>query len=148
MHPILQLTLAGVGGGGYELNLENHTLSDFVISPITATVGLTFNSNGSITYVGNTSPPSPDPNEWITEQGSFTEGASYEVAYTTLTSGDAPTSGASLGTYVGLSVNRTWTLTTPSTVKTGAWIFRVRKIALPSTFVEATMTVTCESVTI
>ena len=128
------------------LNLNPHGITDDE-TIVPAACGISFNSNGQISYTGNTVPsPNPDTDEWVIEQTGFTDGALYQVAYTVLVSGDGPTSGAGLGSYQTLSSNRSWSLSVPgSGSAAGVWRFRVREIADPGNFVEADMTMTAFS---
>jgi len=120
------------------LNFTNHSISDVVIDPLSATTYITFNTNGSITFYGNGSDADPST-EWWTAQPVTGIGSSYEVAYTVLVSGDAPTTLAgSLGVYKDLSAPRTWGFTQSGTgSRTGTWRFRVRRISDTSVYDEA-----------
>jgi len=120
------------------LNFTNHSISDVVIDPNIATTYITFNTNGSITFYGNGSDADPTT-EWWSAQPVTGIGSSYEVAYTVLVSGDAPTTLAgSLGVYKDLSAPRTWGFTQSGIgSRTGTWRFRVRRISDTSVYDEA-----------
>lgn len=126
------------------LNLAAKTIADLETDPASAAASILFQSNGQISYVGNGAPAeNPDLDEWVEDQAGFSDGADYEVAYTTLVSGSGPVSGPALGVYNALSANRTWSITQSGIgSSSGVWRFRVRRIANPNDFVEADMTVT------
>lgn len=139
---IVAMVIAGIGRG-ITLNLNPHTVLDDITPSGQATAGITFNSNGSISFTGNNSPnPNPDDDEWVKQQAGFGSGDKYEVAFTVLVSGDAPTSGAALGVYEAITTTRPWGLTVIDDTKSGVWTFRVRKISDVGEFVEANMTMT------
>lgn len=127
------------------LNLNNHTLrDDEVISP--ASCGVTFGSNGQITFIGNGNPPSPDLNEWIKWQVGFNRGAEFEVAYTALVSGLDPNVGFGLGLYQNLATGKGWRHDAGGgDSRTGVWRFRVREVLDVANFAEADFDVTAFS---
>lgn len=124
-----------MASGGDELNLNNNgTVDDIEVGA--AVAGIIFNSDGSITYIGNNTPADPS-DEWWT--GSSVDGSLYEVAFTALVAGTAPeVLAAALGVFIALSANRTYTFQAdPLETITGTWRFRVRRIADNSDFAEA-----------
>jgi len=140
--------IMGTGANDVILNLNAHTVTDLKAGE--AEVAISFNTNGQISYTGNIPPsPNPDTDEWVQDQTGFSEGASYEVAYTVLVSGTGPGGDdPGLGDYQALgTVNRQWDLSATSDTS-GVWRFRVREIADTSNFVEADMTMVCSIIEI
>ena len=140
----LRTAQPGVVGGLGRLAMTDDTDNDSVTAPATASAGFRFDSDGGITLVSSALPG--NPREWWTAEPKTGVGNSFEVAYTTLVSGDPPNGLASpIGVYVDLSVNRIWAATIAGGLLTGVWRFRVRRIAKPLDFVEADFTVTASS---
>lgn len=131
--------LSSVPASSGRLKFTAKNLGDFGIG--SATASISFLQNGSITLTGVTSSANPI-DEWWSTQPQTNKGNDYEVAYTQLVSGsDGPTAGASPGTYQALTTTRTWTGTVSSTtIRSGVWRFRVRRIADPNDYVEADVT--------
>lgn len=73
-----------------------------------ATASITFESDGDIITVGSFT---VDAGDWISPKSAAP--GSYEIR-ATLNSGDTPT--GTLGSWLALSSNRTWTLTKPGTL--------------------------------
>jgi hypothetical protein len=127
---------AALAAGAAKLNFnDNGDVQD--VNAGLALAGITFTSAGGIIYIGNGAPANPTDEWW---DGSSVDGSLYEVAYTALASGDGPTALASpLGVYIALTANRTWSRTSVLSLADGQWTFRVRRIAIPAQFREATI---------
>lgn len=131
-----------VSGGGVALiiKLTGHTGGDDIPSG-TATAVVTFQSNGALVFTGNDWPPDPS-DEWVIEQGGFSDGALFEVALTG-TTGEVPDGGPAEDVFSALGSNIEWDISQGGAgTRSGVWTFRVREIATPSNFVEANMAVT------
>lgn len=139
---LLMSIMAGMGGGGITLNLNDHDIGDTESVPTSASASVAFQEDGQIAYAGNASDtPNPDTDEWAIEQPlSVADATLYEVAHTVLVSGTAPV-GAALGVYEDLSTQRIWSLGN-SVSDAGVWRFRVREIADTSNFAETDVTCT------
>lgn len=140
----IMLGQSAVAAAGVTLNLNPHIITDIRVDPSNASAGINFLANGTITFTGNSTPTSPDIDEWVKEQVGFASGAQYEVAYTALVGGTAPTTlAAAEDTFVALSSTRTWSLERGVLgTFSGTYTFVVREIANTANSVTANMTVT------
>lgn len=121
-------------GGGY---LSGPTLLfnalGWDIQPVTANVGIEFNSAGYLIEIDTTSSPGASTSYYITGGGGT--GANYEVRVRNL-SGDSQvawdTSAAAAGTWVGCSVTRQW-YNTDTNFGLGGSLFEMRRADIPGT---------------
>jgi len=114
------LAVAGAAAGGYP-KLTGETAEDTSISPANATAGLTFGTDGTLTFTGNNVPAAArwHTGTWITNGGNFT-------VRLTVSAGDVPTSGPAASTFHALSSARTWTLVTDAVENlAGDWLFEI-----------------------
>ena len=127
---------AASAGSGVTLALTNKT--DAYVGAANGLAGFRFDTDGAVHVVAGAFDVT---DEWIDNHPvSSTIADDYEVAYTQLVSGTGPsTLAASLGVYVAISSNRTWSLTS-ATSTSGVWRFRIREIADTANFVEADLT--------
>lgn len=139
---VFQMMFMAAGGSGVVLNLNAHNVLDDITPSGSASANISFQSNGQVTFTGNNSPPSPDTDEWDSNQPNG-DGALYEVALTQVVSGDSPDVGPSVGVYSPLSSPVGWSVSVTNDTHSGVWKIRVREIADPGgNFVEANQTVT------
>ena len=138
IYQLMMMALMGCGGG-FVLKLSNDTVDDVVNTPSNATAGVHTDSDGDFRGTGNTNSFTPAA-EWISPKSGF-DPADFEVRLT-VSSGDAPTGGSSVGSWLVLSTNRSWTLTTvgPSTLS-GNWLVEIGDVGTSTAIVSATITV-------
>lgn len=132
MSGILAPLVGGASGSTVSLTLFSEIVNELGAAPATASYSL--QSDGRIVFTNQF-----DEQFWITPQSGMSD---YEVL-ATLTSGTL-TSGTT-SVWLGLGTTRTWSITTPSGLRTTQFILQLREVGGTEVLASATINLEAEA---
>lgn len=128
---ILLAAFAAMGGGAQITLAASYSVNANNTVPLNASASISFESDGDIMTVGDLG--TVDEGDWISPKASAP--GSYEIR-ATLVSGDTP--GGTLGSWLALTSNRTWTLNKPGAAPGSLQCQLTIEIRLASTVLDTT----------
>ena len=129
--------LLGIGGG-FSLNITNQTLDGVSVTPTNAAINVNLQTDGD--YVGTESGSGgfAPADQWVIPKAGLTS-SDFE-AQLTVTSGDSPSSGSSVGSWLNLGSALNWNFTTSTVeLRGGTWTVELGLAGTSTAVISATV---------